>query len=232
REIAETLLRPEDMARFIREAAERAPIFALTIQGYEPLLPEALPYTQAILATGRFLGLPTGMVTNGTKLAGAVDLLKTLVPNTIAVSLDAASADIHDRIRGGAGAWAASLHGIKRAIEVLAPQTRLVVNSVLQPSKRRYLDDMPARLREIGIDQWNLIPLKRVGSDRTGAGGPVADRASLYSELLILQEAADRVGVRLTVDDEFDHLNHDVVCVSQPSLRRVHVRTASPHVEI
>src|SRR5262249_19767587 len=137
-EVAEVLLRPEDIVRFIREAAERAPIFALAIQGYEPLLPESLPYTRAILAAGQFLGRPATMVTNGTKLADAVDLLATLSVNKIAISLDAASADIHDRIRGVAGAWAASVDGIKRAIEVLAPRTRLVVTSVLLPSKRHY----------------------------------------------------------------------------------------------
>jgi molybdenum cofactor biosynthesis enzyme MoaA len=55
REITETHLRPQDMTRFVREAVQRAPIFALAIQGYEPLLIESLPYTQAILAIGRFL---------------------------------------------------------------------------------------------------------------------------------------------------------------------------------
>src|SRR5215469_11263194 len=105
REITDTRLRPEDFARFIREAAEQAPIFALAVQGYEPLLPETLPYTQAILATGRFLGLPTSLVTNGVKLTDSVNLLKTLSPNKIAISLDAAAAEIHDRIRGIAGAW-------------------------------------------------------------------------------------------------------------------------------
>src|SRR5262250_1765157 len=124
REITNTNLQPDDLARFIREAAERAPVFALAIQGYEPLLPESLPYTQAILATGRFLGLPTSMVTNGVKLADSVDLLKTLSPNKIAISLDAASAEIHDRIRGVPGACAAAVAGIKRALEALAPRTR------------------------------------------------------------------------------------------------------------
>src|SRR5262252_9059623 len=130
REIAETSLCPDDFARFIREAAERAPIFALAIQGYEPLLPESLPYTQAILATGRFLGLSTSLVTNGTKLVDAVDLLATLTPSKIAISLDAASAEIHDRIRGVTGAWAASVAGLKRAINVLGPRTNLAVSSV------------------------------------------------------------------------------------------------------
>src|SRR5262249_7375954 len=82
-EIAETHLGPEDLVRFIREAGQRAPIFALAIQGYEPLLPESLPYTQAILATGRFLNLPTTLVTNGTRLEAAADLLKTLAPTKV-----------------------------------------------------------------------------------------------------------------------------------------------------
>src|SRR5262249_2973242 len=228
REISDTSLQPDDLARFIREAAERARIFALAIQGYEPLLPESLPYTQAVLATGRFLGIPASFVTNGVKLLDAVDLLATLSPTKIAISLDAAAAEIHDRIRGVAGAWAAAVAGITRANEVLAPRTRLVVTSVLLPSKRHYLDGMPARLREVGIDRWIINPLLRVG--RNQAGGPVDDRASLYRDLLILQEAADRAGVRLTVDDEFDHLGH--ARVAQSALRAIHVRTLPPAVEI
>jgi MoaA/NifB/PqqE/SkfB family radical SAM enzyme len=230
REITETCLRPNDLARFVREAGERAPIFALAIQGYEPLLPESLPYTQAILATGRFLGLPTSMVTNGVKLGNAVDLLKTLSPDKIAISLDAAAAETHDRIRGVAGTWAAAVAGIKRATDALAPRTRLVVESVLLPSKRHYLEAMPALLREIGVDRWIINPLLRVGRDQ--AGGPVSDRARLFRDILILQEAADRAGVRLTVDDEFGNLRHDVASAVQPSLRRLHVRTLPLNVEI
>ena len=229
-EITETCLEPNDFVRFIREAAEAAPIFALAIQGYEPLLPESLPYTQAILATARFLGLPASFVTNGTKLIDAMDLLKTTEPSKIAVSLDAASPDVHDRIRGVSGAWAAAVKGLGRAIDVLAPRTRTVVSSVLLPSRRHYLDAMPARLREIGIDRWIINPLLRVGSDH--AGGPVGDRASLYRDLLILQEAADRAGVRLTVDDEFDHLRHRTASASLPSPRRLHIRTLPPNVAI
>jgi len=229
-EITETCLEPNDFVRFIREAAEGAPIFALAIQGYEPLLPESLPYTQAILATARFLGLRASFVTNGTKLIDAMDLLKTTGPSKIAVSLDAASPDIHDRIRGVPGAWAAAVKGLGRAIDALAPRSRTVVSSVLLPSRRRYLDAMPARLREIGIDRWIINPLLRVGSDH--AGGLVGDRASLYRDLLILQEAADRAGVHLTVDDEFDHLGHRPASASLPSLRRLHIRTLPPHVAI
>jgi MoaA/NifB/PqqE/SkfB family radical SAM enzyme len=230
REITGNPLRPGDFARFIREAAERSQIFAISIQGYEPLLPESLSYTQAVLATGRLLGLPTAMVTNGVRLGDALDLLTVLAPSKIAISLDAASAQIHDRIRGVPGAWAATVAGIERAIKILTPQTRLAVSSVLLPGKRSHLDDMPARLREIGIDRWIVNPLLRVGADYIG--GPVRDRARLFQDFLILQEAALRAGVRLTVDDEFDHLRHGPASNRQPALHSLHVRTLPRNVEI
>jgi len=230
REITEPRLKPEDFARFIREVADREQIFALAIQGYEPLLPESRPYTQAILATGRFLGLPTSLVTNGVRLADSAHLLKTLSPNKIAISLDAAKPEIHDRIRGVDGAWHASVNGLKRALKVLAPRTRVVVQSVLLPSRRHHLDAMPARLREIGVDRWIINPLLRVGHDE--AGGPVGDRARLFRDLLILQQAADRAGIRLTVDDEFGNLSRDVASIFQPELRALHVRTLPQNVQL
>jgi molybdenum cofactor biosynthesis enzyme MoaA len=121
RETTKSSLLPKDLVLFIREAAQRAPIFALAIQGYEPLLPESLSYTQAMLATGRLLKKPTTLVTNGIGLIDAVDLLRTLKPTKIAISLDAPAAEIHDRVCGIAGAWAASVAGIRQATEALAP---------------------------------------------------------------------------------------------------------------
>jgi MoaA/NifB/PqqE/SkfB family radical SAM enzyme len=230
REIADADLQPDDFTRFIREAAQRESVFALAIQGYEPLLPESLPYTQAILAAGRFLGVPTSLVTNGVTLADATDLLTTLSPNKIAISIDAADAAVHDRLRGSMGAWAAAVAGIERAIRALTPRTKLLVSSVLMPSKRHYLDGMPSLLRDIGIDRWIINPLLRVGTDQ--AGGPVGDRAMLFRDLLLLQKAADSAGIRLTVDDEFNHLGHDAACMLQPALRAIHVRTLPSEIEI
>jgi len=230
REITADGLRPEDLAQFIREAAERSPIYALAIQGYEPLLQASLPYTQAVMATGRLLGIPTTLVTNGVRLADALDLMAVLAPSKIAISLDAASADVHDRIRGLNGAWRATIVGIRRAVEILAPRTELAVSSVLLPAKRHYLDGMPALLREIGIDRWIVNPLLRVGRDEVG--GPVGDRESLFRDLLTLQQAAIRAEVRLTVDDEFDHLGHSAASARRPALRSLHVRSLPARVEI
>jgi MoaA/NifB/PqqE/SkfB family radical SAM enzyme len=227
REISETHLGPRDLVRFIREASERAPVYALAIQGYEPLLPASLPYTQAILATGKLLGIPTSLVTNGVLLSDAVGLMEVLAPSKIAISLDAATAGNHDRIRGVPGAWNATVRGMTRAAEVLRAPTRLAVSSVLLPGQRHHLDSMPALLRAIGIERWIVNPLLRVGRDNTG--GPVAERGNLFRDLLLLQEAAVRAGIHLTVDDEFDCLGYRPAGVSQQTL---HVRTLPPDMEI
>jgi hypothetical protein len=115
-------------------------------------------------------------------------------------------------------------------VKVLAPSTRLAVSSVLLPSKRHYLDGMPALLQQIGINRWIVNPLLRIGRDHVG--GLVDDPANLFREIVVLQEAADRAGIQLTVDDEFDRLNHDVVTASQSELQSIHVRTLPPLVEI
>jgi len=221
---------PDDLALFVRQVTERWPIIALAIQGHEPLLPSSLPYTRALLTEGGRLGIPTGLVTNGVLLGEAIDLLSVLMPTAIAVSLDASSANQHDRIRGVPGSWAAAIRGITRAVMTLTPRTSLVVSSVLQPSKRRYLDDLPAQLRELGVDYWIVNPQLRVGRDRVG--GPVGNPSSIFQDLMILQKAANRAGIRLIVDDEFDHLHHGVASMREPELRSLHIRTQPPSVEI
>jgi pyruvate-formate lyase-activating enzyme len=230
REAAGDCLQPEELVRFIREAAERSPIFALAIQGYEPLLPTSLPYTRAVLETGQGLGVPTTLVTNGVFLHDAVDLLYTLAPNKIAISMDSDSAAIHDRVRGVAGAWTAAVAGIKRAVKVLAPRTKLAVSSVLLPSKYHYLEGMPARLQETGIEEWIVNPVLRFGPENHN--GPVGERRSLFQRLLGLKEAADRACIRLKVDDEFDRLDHRSACAQQPELGSLEVRKLPPAIDI
>ena len=220
----------DDLALFVRQTAERKPIAALAIQGYEPLLPGSLPHTTALLTTGKQLGVPAGLVTNGVLLAEAIDALSEAAPDAIAVSLDAGSADQHDRIRGVSGAWAAAVLGLEQAATRLPPWISLVVSSVLQPGKRRYLDALPARLRHLGVDYWIVNPLLRIS--RNGKSGLVDSADNIFRDLLVLQDAADRAGVGLIVDDEFDLLRHRAASMHEPALRPLHVRTRPPGVEI
>jgi MoaA/NifB/PqqE/SkfB family radical SAM enzyme len=230
REIGKHSLRPSDLIQFIEEAAERSPIYALAIQGYEPLLPESLPYTEAILTTGQRLRLPTTLVTNGVLFGKAIGLLKTLAPSKIAISLDAASAQTHDRVRGVPGAWAATFRNITRAVESLAPRTSIAVSSVLLPSRADHLKEMPARLREIGVKQWIVNPLLRFGP--ANANGLVGNRQNLLRDLLGLQEMADQASVHFTVDDEFDRLSREPAIGRQRDFGALRVRTLPPKVDI
>lgn len=229
-EITEHSLGPNDLARFIEEVAERGPIYALAIQGHEPLLPGSLPFTEAVLMTGRRLGRPTTLVTNGVHLGNALDFLKALAPKKIAVSLDSALAETHDCVRGVTGAWLATVRGIRRAVEILTPWTSVVVSSVLIPSRAHYLKDMPAQLRDIGVREWIVNPLLRFGP--AGANGPVGNRLSLFRDLLRLQEISDRASIELTVDDEFDRLNHGTASASQPEFSALRVRKLPPKIDI
>lgn len=227
-EILEDCLRPWHLARFIEEAANSATIFALSIQGYEPLLKDSMAHTQTVLAAGHRLGLPTAMVTNGVYLREATEWLASVAPMKIGVSLDAASSEAHDKIRGVPGAWHATIDGLRHALDRLAPQTAIAVASVLT-SNRALLDDMPKLLRDIGITDWIVTPLQRIAPY---AGGPAGKRAKLYKNLLHLQRAADAAGIRMTVDDELDSLRHKHAVAENPELGALHVRTLPRDVDL
>ena len=184
-EANENLLQPNDFERFIRAADQRWPIVALGIQGYEPLLRESLPYTRAVLTTGEALGLPTSLVTNGVSLIEASDFLTRYAPNKIGISLDAASPSIHDRMRGLQGAWAATVRGIEHITHLVAGKTRVAVLSVLTPSKSAHLAAMPKLLSQLGITDWIVTPLLRVGHNQ--AGGTAANPNRILSGPCIVE---------------------------------------------
>ena len=194
----------EDFGCFVRQISSSLQIASVCIQGYEPLLPESFPYTRAILSTGKWLNIPTSLVTNGTHLAQWVDELAVLAPGRISVSLDAAEAEAHDRQRGKTGAFASTVEGLKKAAASLPAATELVVTSVLIPKRRAQLDGMPELLREIGVKRWVVTALQKVRADHPG--GPVGEREKILADLRILRDHAEAAGIDFKVDDEFDGL--------------------------
>lgn len=219
-------LRPGHYSQFIREVYDWAPTYALAIQGYEPLLPGSRPYTEAVLRTGVELGLPVGLVTNGTYLHETAEWLAAFVPGKVAISLDAALAGVHDRLRGKEGAWASTIAGIEHAKKVFPLRTALAVASVLMPSGHTLLDGMPQLLRSLGVEEWIVTPLLDAGY------GPVGCKRDLYRSFAYLQDAADSAGIRLIVDDELDCLQHKLACAKEPELARINVRAIPREIEI
>lgn len=208
-EQAETTdLKPSDYARFISEVEAIKPVQAICIQGYEPLLPDSFAYTQAILETGKRLGVPTSLVTNGTHLRQHVPALSKLRPAKMAVSLDSADAAVHDRARGKLGAHDDALAGLRFAVSVPHLKDALVVTSVLMPKKRERLMGMPALLAELGIGRWVVNALVKVGKGEK-LGGPAGERNAILDDLLALKAEADHHGIDMVVDDEFGRLSDD-----------------------
>lgn len=205
-EIKEHALQPSDYADFIQQISAVEQAAAIAIQGHEPLLPASLPYTVSILAAAAERGIPATLVTNGTHLADALPHILPLKPNRIGVSLDAASAERHDRLRGLVGAWGRTVDGLKAAVAATGGASpRLTVISTLMPNRASYLTGMPERLAGLGVRDWIVNPLLTYAD----GGEPAAFRATtnqLLADLRALQDAADAHGVRLTIDDEFDLL--------------------------
>ncbi|MEM7346974.1 MAG: radical SAM protein, partial [Chloroflexota bacterium] len=162
------LLGSYEYYRFIHEVSQKERVAAICVQGYEPLLPEAFAFTELIIEAGNDLNIPTSLVTNGMFLALYAGRLARLKPRKIAVSLDASTAEMHDRQRRRAGAWHMAVGGLKAAVTCLPKSTELTVASILIPKRRAQLENMPETLKEIGVQRWIVTPFQKVG--RFGLG--------------------------------------------------------------
>ncbi len=91
----------------------------VALMGGEPLLRKDFP---AIASRVRELGMELSVITNGTvRPDGIFTLLKSLGPRAVAISLDAAGPELHDRIRGVPGAFAKASSFIEDALKAGLP---------------------------------------------------------------------------------------------------------------
>lgn len=219
--VGESALRVADYVHFFDALREHEHVGIMSLQGYEPLLPESWSYSEALLARAAEFAIPTALVTNGTHLAERVADLERLDLAGVTVSLDSADPAVHDQSRGTPGAFARTLQGLQ-ALATSPLRERTLVASVLQSRRGRHLDGMPELLASLGIGAWVVTPLLRVG--RTAAGGPVQKYADIVRELVRLQRLARAAGIEMLVDDEFEKLVADastVVPIEQPTFRRL-----------
>ena len=198
-----TLL-PNDYAKFISGIAERRKIGCISLQGEEPLLPESMPYTKAILSISQKLNIPTAIVTNGTHLATVTKTLaryKNL--EELTVSLDAADAKTHDKLRGRNGAFKLAINGIKKSMSIVSLSKIVSVNSVLFPGNTERLIGIPELLQELGIHQWFVTPAIKIGDNYFG--GPVSSWDELMLDLELLYNMSSKYGINMIVEDEYDY---------------------------
>lgn len=214
-------LQVEDYVRFFEALCEREPTGLMSLQGYEPLLPESWSYSEALLARAAELGVPSALVTNGTHLAEHVDDLVRLGVAGVTISLDSADPVLHDLSRGTPGAFEQTLNGL-RAVAASDLRDRALVASVLQSRRAHYLDGIPALLASLGIQEWIVTPMLRIG--RESAGSTVQGYAEIIRELIRLNRLAKSHGIDMLVDDEFEKLvaeESKVVPIEPPQFRRL-----------
>jgi len=197
------VLRGGDYVQFIEEMAARKNVVLISLQGYEPLLPESWPISKAILEKARELGVPTALVTNGTHLAERLDELAALGIGGITVSLDSDQADWHDLTRRTDGAFAQTIIGIERAMNTVL-RDKLIVASVLQRGKAHFLTGMPRLLAELGLRFWVVTPVHKVGFNMGHA--TVEPPVDVVRAFASLNREALRHGISMLVDDEFEAL--------------------------
>ncbi len=217
-----TDLSPRNYRAFIEQIAEQEQIGAICIQGYEPLLAESFPYTREILEVGRRLGVPTSLVTNGTRLACHAEDLAELRPDKIAVSLDAADPAVHDRSRRRPGAFEATVAGLRAAADKPLLQPALVIASILMPQKHRRLIGVAAIAAGLNIGHWVVTVLQSVGKEAIGKA--VGDRRRTFRDLLLLKRDAERHGIHFVVDDEFGSLGENDVDRDSINVNALRVR--------
>lgn len=128
----------------------------LHISGGEPLLRPDLP---AFIAHASARGLRVTMTTNGTLLDK--ELARQLVTaglRGVNISLDSPIRKFHDRVRGVAGAWKATVRGIHHMLRA-APRGKISIriNTVVSRLNYRSLSTLPDFVHTLGATSFNLI---------------------------------------------------------------------------
>jgi sulfatase maturation enzyme AslB (radical SAM superfamily) len=218
RETLDMALSPVDYAYFVNDIARAEPTAIVSIQGYEPLLPESWAYTDAILSAARARGVPSSLVTNGILLEERALDLAALQLAGVTISIDSASEERHDRLRGRIGALTKTLAGMRKLAEQEQYAGRITVSSVLLPRRRHFLDDIPNLLAENGVRHWAISPLLKIGHGEIG--GPVAPTNMIIDDVLFLHEKAASAGVEVVLDDELGRLRSGTESYGKFLIRR------------
>ncbi len=198
---SENSLSIEDYRDFLRMTFASYPTTRVSVQGYEPLLPESWPYTKAILEEAKAAGAIRAVITNGTYLKDHLAELAELSLDSIAVSLDAHDASRHDLTRGKVGAFQETVSSIRAALSHEALRDKIVVASMLQPRKRNYLEGMAGWLAALGVQKWLVTPVMSPKIADT-----IDDHNTILGDLAYLSREAVLAGVEYWADDEFSLL--------------------------
>lgn len=199
-EATNAVMTDADYHTFLDDVCKHFEVDRLSIQGYEPLLPEVWALTKSLLEHADTFDLETRLVTNGTTLTKYAEELSGLV-DLVAISLDSSDPAIHDQLRGVPGCFEEAIAGIKSAVHHFG-RDGVVVNSVLFPGKERYLEGMPKLLQGLGVGEWTVGPYKDMR-----IGGHTGGKNQMKAALLRMSLLGAKYGLKASLADEFRKLD-------------------------
>ena len=144
---------PESLERIMPEA-RRIGVGVIRFTGGEPLLHAGLRELVQIAAG---YGAAPSVITNGHQLPAQVESLASAGLKQVIVSIDAATAETHDSLRGTRGLFDRALDGLRKSLEC-GLVTR--VNTVVGPHNFADMPELQAKLAELGVHQWELSAIK------------------------------------------------------------------------
>lgn len=148
-------LRVDEWKRVVDELADLGVMY-ISILGGEPLL---YPGLFEVLEHIRKRGIQSGITTNGVHLRQHAEQLMAVGLHRINVSLDAFP-DVHDRIRGVEGTFAAAMEGIKHLSHLRGGHSvpEMIVNVVVSEENQNLLEDYLHYLEQIPeVDRIFLV---------------------------------------------------------------------------
>jgi radical SAM protein with 4Fe4S-binding SPASM domain len=167
----------DEATRILDTIARRAKVPSVSFTGGEPTLRQDLPQ---LIAYARSLNLRANLITNGTTSDEALaERLAKAGLNSAQVSLEAATAETHDRLTGVSGSFALTLRGIANLRKAkIHTHTNTTIN-------RRNVDELAALLRLVkvlGLTRLSMnmvIPIGSAAVERKHDG----DLMVTYSEI-------------------------------------------------
>jgi radical SAM protein len=147
----------------VRAFGDPPPLLVLT--GGDPL---RRPDVEALVAYGTARGLSVSLTPSGTAAVTEARLraLRDAGLARLAVSLDGASAEVHDRFRGVRGSHAHTLRILERARALGIP---LQINTPVCRATREDLPALAEQMASLGVVLWALFFLIPVGRARAEA---------------------------------------------------------------
>ncbi len=210
-EAGTNVLTSEDYLRFTEDTLAMPEVSSFSLQGFEPLLPDAWPLAKELLRIATMATTPDGVgkrvlcVTNGVYLDRHAEEL-VHITDSLSVSVDSHDSAIHDLSRGVVGAWQDTIRGIRavRALfgeEVETFQEYLGVVSILYPGKVNRLLGMPELLASLGVKRWTVSPLISIAKD-----GFHGNSQLIRDNILELADKANEYGVEVFLGDDLRQL--------------------------